>query len=135
LKEASSFISLQNEEPCPFVCAISAAIYRLALVEWEHEICTGGDHQPEKGEKGNGKGKIVLIKHHAMKMCRGVEVLLHAFLTSALDGSEWSASRPSRFTPCERPSSTLWTVKSRSGRCGEERNLLTLPRNRILVLN
>jgi hypothetical protein len=29
-------------------------------------------------------------------------------LTSALDGGEWSASRPSRFTPRERASGTHW---------------------------
>jgi hypothetical protein len=29
-------------------------------------------------------------------------------LTSALDGSEWSASRPSRFTPRERATGTHW---------------------------
>jgi len=29
----------------------------------------------------------------------GVEVQLHAFLTSELDGGEWSASRSERFTP------------------------------------
>jgi hypothetical protein len=40
-------------------------------------------------------------------MCMGgVEILLHAFLTSALDGGEWSASRPSRFSPRERASGT-----------------------------
>jgi hypothetical protein len=37
----------------------------------------------------------------------GVEVQLHAFLTSALDGSEWSASHPGLFTPGERASGTL----------------------------
>jgi hypothetical protein len=31
----------------------------------------------------------------------GVEVYLHLFLTSALDGGEWSASRTGRFTPGE----------------------------------
>jgi hypothetical protein len=30
-----------------------------------------------------------------------VEAQLHTFLTSALDGGEWSASRPGRFTPRE----------------------------------
>jgi hypothetical protein len=30
-----------------------------------------------------------------------VEVQLHVFLTSALDGSEWSASRLDRFIPVE----------------------------------
>jgi len=29
----------------------------------------------------------------------GLEVQLNAFLTSALDGGEWSASFPGRFTP------------------------------------
>jgi hypothetical protein len=33
---------------------------------------------------------------------RGVEVEIHTFLTSALDGGEWLASRPGRFTPRER---------------------------------
>jgi hypothetical protein len=36
----------------------------------------------------------------------GVEVQLYAFLTSALDGGEWSASCPGRFTPRERAPST-----------------------------
>jgi len=31
---------------------------------------------------------------------------LHAFLSSALDGDEWSASRPCRFTPGERAPGT-----------------------------
>jgi hypothetical protein len=31
-------------------------------------------------------------------MYAGVEVQLHAFLTSALGGGEWLASRPGRFT-------------------------------------
>jgi hypothetical protein len=30
-------------------------------------------------------------------------------LTSALDGGEWSASRPGRFTPRERAPGTNWT--------------------------
>jgi hypothetical protein len=29
-------------------------------------------------------------------------------LTSALDGGEWSASRPGRFTPRERATDTRW---------------------------
>jgi hypothetical protein len=38
-------------------------------------------------------------KHHAMKAYWGVKVQLHIFLTSALDGGAWSASRPCCFTP------------------------------------
>jgi hypothetical protein len=37
-----------------------------------------------------------------------MEVYLHAFLASALDGGEWSASRASDFTPGRRASSTHW---------------------------
>jgi hypothetical protein len=37
-----------------------------------------------------------------MKAYGGVEVLLHAFLNSELDGGEWSASRPGHFIPRER---------------------------------
>ena len=39
---------------------------------------------------------------HIMKAYRGVEVQLHLYLTSAVDGTEWSASRPGRFTPGDR---------------------------------
>jgi len=45
---------------------------------------------------------ICLIKHHAMNKCGGLEVYLHAFLSSALDGSEWPVSRPDLSTPEER---------------------------------
>jgi hypothetical protein len=38
-----------------------------------------------------------------------MEIQLHAFLTSALDGGgEWSDSRPGRFTPGERIPYTHW---------------------------
>jgi hypothetical protein len=37
-----------------------------------------------------------------------VEAQLHVFLTSALDGCEWSVSRPGRFTPRERAPGTHW---------------------------
>jgi hypothetical protein len=40
----------------------------------------------------------LLIKHYAMKAYGGVDVWIHIFLTSALVGGEWSASRPGRFT-------------------------------------
>jgi len=39
-----------------------------------------------------------------------VEVQLHTFLTSVLDGSELSALCPDHFTPQERAPDTYWTV-------------------------
>jgi hypothetical protein len=43
-----------------------------------------------------------------MKAYGGVDVLIHIFLTSALAGGEWSASRPGRFSGGERAPSTHW---------------------------
>jgi hypothetical protein len=37
-----------------------------------------------------------------------VDVQTHVFLTSALVGGEWSASRPGRFTPGEKAPGTHW---------------------------
>jgi len=48
------------------------------------------------------KGKVIpvlLTENHAMKAYS---------LTSALDGNEWSDSRPGRFTPRERAPGTHW---------------------------
>jgi len=35
-----------------------------------------------------------LTKHHAIKIYGAVELHLHAFLTSSLDGGEWPSSNP-----------------------------------------
>jgi hypothetical protein len=43
-----------------------------------------------------------------MKTYEGVDVKIHIFLTSALAGGEWSALRPSRFTPEEKSPGTHW---------------------------
>jgi hypothetical protein len=45
-----------------------------------------------------------LTKHHAMKEYWGIGCITH----SALDGGEWSASRPGRFIPRERVPGTHW---------------------------
>jgi hypothetical protein len=39
-----------------------------------------------------------------------VEVQFHPFLTSALDGGEWSYSRPGRFTSRVRVPGSHWVV-------------------------
>jgi hypothetical protein len=60
----------------------------------------------------NDKGKVVPVlfetKYHAMKAYWGMEIKLHTFLISALDGSEWSASRSGRLTTRETAPGTHW---------------------------
>jgi hypothetical protein len=65
-----------------------------------------------------------------MKTYGRVDVQIHVFLTSALVGSEWSASRPSRFNPRKGAPDTHciggW-VDPRAGPDDmEKRKLLTL---------
>jgi hypothetical protein len=43
-----------------------------------------------------------------MEKYGGLGVEIHVFLTSALEGGEWSASSPGRFTPWERAPGTHW---------------------------
>jgi len=57
----------------------------------------------------NGKRKVYLTKHHAMKIYLGVEVQLHTFFDLDTNKGDWSASRPGRFTPRERVPGTHWT--------------------------
>jgi hypothetical protein len=65
-----------------------------------------------------------------MKVHGGVDVYIHIFLTSALVGVEWSASRPCRFTPGESAPGTHWMGGWKGPRIGlndvKKRKLLTL---------
>jgi hypothetical protein len=76
------------------------------------------------------KCKVVLIKHYAMKGYEGVYVQIHIVFTSALVGGERSASRPGPFclwgkNPLYPLDRRLGEPQSWSGRCGEEKILLT----------
>jgi len=55
-----------------------------------------------------------------MRVHEGVEVQIYVFLTSALDGGEWSASRPSPLTPAKEPviltGFAAWWPQSRTER-------------------
>jgi hypothetical protein len=61
-----------------------------------------------------------------MSLCHedvlGSGAWLHAFLTSALDGGEWSVSGPQGKIPWYPLDRKLGGPQSRSGRCGEEKN-------------
>jgi hypothetical protein len=66
-----------------------------------------------------------------MKVYGGVDVYIHIFLTSALVGGKWPASRPGCFTPRERAPVTHWIggwVEPRAGLGAvEKRKFWTLP--------
>jgi hypothetical protein len=53
------------------------------------------------------KGKVPGAVYHVIKTYGGVEIELHALLTSALDGGEWSAPHPHHYTRRESPG-THW---------------------------
>jgi hypothetical protein len=71
---------------------------------------------------------LCLTKHHTMETYGGMDVQLHVFITSALDGGKWSASHPSYFTPGEGTYSTHWI----GGRVGPRANLDVVARRKIL---
>jgi hypothetical protein len=66
-----------------------------------------------------------------MKAYGGVDVQIHVFLTSALAGGEWLASRPGRLTPGERARGAHWIWGSVGPRTGlddmEKTQFLALP--------
>jgi hypothetical protein len=66
-----------------------------------------------------------------MKTYEGVAVQIQVFLISALVGGDWSASRPSRFTPGEIAPGTYWIGGWVGPRAGmddvQKRKFLTLP--------
>jgi hypothetical protein len=76
-----------------------------------------------------------------MKMYWGVggDVWVHVFLTSALVGGEWSASRPGSFTPRERARNTHCIGSWVGLRAGlddvEKQNFLTLPGHKLWALS
>jgi hypothetical protein len=73
-----------------------------------------------------------------MKACGGTHVQSHIFLTSALVGGEWPASRPGRFTSGERAPGTRWIggwVNLRAGLDDlEKRKFLALPGLDLITL-
>jgi len=68
-------------------------------------------------------------RHYAMKLHRGIRVQIQSYCTSALDGSEWSASRPGRIVPWKIPVThyTRGSVGTRTGLGDFEENPLPLP--------
>ena len=71
---------------------------------------------------------MLVVRRHT----KGVEVKLYSFLTSALDGEDWSTSRPGRFIPSEEPlyplNRGLDGPQSWSGRFGIEKCVLPFAR-------
>jgi hypothetical protein len=51
---------------------------------------------------------LYLIKHYAIKTSNKTKIKLHAFLTSALYGDEWSALLTGRFNHWDKALGILW---------------------------
>jgi hypothetical protein len=67
-----------------------------------------------------------------MKAYGGMDAYIHIFLTSALVGGKWSASRPGRFNPGERAHGTHWIggwVGPRAGLDDVEKRKFLPPRD------
>jgi hypothetical protein len=69
----------------------------------------------------------------------GSGCIIHIFLTSALAGGEWSASRPSRFTPGKRTPDIHWIGGYGDPRAGldevNKRKFFFLPGLELLPLS
>jgi hypothetical protein len=69
---------------------------------------------------------LFLTKYHAMRMYGRVKVQIHAVLTLALDGGEWSASHPGRKEPPVPIGQESW-VDRRTGLDAVEKRETSLP--------
>jgi hypothetical protein len=68
-----------------------------------------------------------------MKSYEGMDLLIHVFLTAALVGGAWSASRPGRFIPGEKAACTHWIggwLDPRAGLDDLEKRILDLTETR-----
>jgi hypothetical protein len=85
------------------------------------EVALGNVPPPQGLKCTNARGSHFIHPLSTLSTCsrvRPIEAELHLFLTSALDGCEWSASRPAGITPGESP-------HSRSGRARKQKNVLS----------
>jgi hypothetical protein len=77
------------------------------------------------------KLSLCLIKHHSLDTCGGIEVYLHAFVTSTPDVGRWSASCTGHFSLRERAPSTQCIEQLVGSKTSlnsmEKRNLFHLP--------
>ena len=83
-------------------------------------------------EYGDERSPFIKVGITVLCMPSGHTWWMTAFLTSALDGGGWSASRTGRFTPGKKSSGTHRIGRSvgpqgPSGRFGEEKNVSHMP--------
>jgi hypothetical protein len=69
---------------------------------------TGTDENKKSQDNWSPESMITAIMHYAMKAYGGSGGIASIVLASALDGGEWSASRPCRFTPTDIGPGTRW---------------------------
>jgi hypothetical protein len=81
--------------------------------------------------------EIKVISAYSMQV-GGAEVQVHSFLASALRGNKWSTACPSPFTLRKNSRYPLNKREggpySQSGHFGEEKNLMSLPRVQLWIV-
>jgi hypothetical protein len=105
-------------------------LYWASRTPWDHVLikCKNlGKWRPIHAANMNKSASCFctfLTEYHAMEAYWwSGGIVLHAFLTSALDGGEWSCSRPGHFTTKERAPGTHWIGDwVGTGRGGDEKN-------------
>jgi hypothetical protein len=73
----------------------------------------------------------LINKHHAKKIVPGSGSVAPPFLTSPIDGGEWSVSRPGRFTHGEISQEPVWMVWKREKSLVPSRNRIPTSRSSI----
>jgi hypothetical protein len=110
---------------------VTTALLLYRLRKDDSEPCKVALQWNPQGTRGRGKKKVKQSRYTPWRRLGGEEYSSYSFLTSALDGGEWSASRPGRtFTSGERTPGTHCTggwVGLRAGLDTEVRGKIFCP--------
>jgi hypothetical protein len=106
---SSDWILQYDNAPVHKALSIKQFLPQKSITEMEHPAYSPYLTTNDLWQKVKVKLSLCfLTEHHAMKAYWGWRYNYTHSLSSALDGGEWSASRPGRFTPRERAPGTHW---------------------------
>jgi hypothetical protein len=102
-----NFSSCRTNNTTTFLLQRSVGKEMIAFYAGYHKDVERDSNVHAGGQRKKGK-PTCLVVHHAVETCGGVEVQLSAFFSSALDGGDWSASRPGQSNPGRRAVCSHW---------------------------